>query len=93
MSVPFPGRTKTSATERSYSALKARFSKLVADGSIVLEGSNGVAARDIPFASPSGAASIACGRTRNGRNAWKTADGLSYGDWEERDVAPPLRRI
>lgn len=81
------GKARTESTKRAYQAIEARFSKLVADGSILLEGSNGVAARDIPFASPSGAASIVCGRTRNGRNAWKTTDGLSYGDWEERGTA------
>ena len=81
------GKARTESTKRAYQAIEARFSKLVADGSIVLEGSNGVAARDIPFASPSGAASIACGRTRNGRNAWKTSEGLSYGDWEERGTS------
>lgn len=81
------GKARTESTKRAYQGIEARFNKLVADGSIVLEGSNGVAARDIPFTSPSGAASIACGRTRNGRNAWKTSEGLSYGDWEERGTA------
>lgn len=70
------------STRRAYAALRARFEKLVADGSIEVRGDHGVVTRDIPFTSPSGAGAIAIGRSCNGRTWWRTGD-LTYGDWED----------
>lgn len=78
------GRAKSSTTERSYTALKARFDKLVADGSIHIDGETATITRDLAFPSPSAAGAIVAGRSCNGRISWVTVEGLSYGDWEER---------
>ncbi len=77
---------KAESTERAYAAYRARHQQLVADGSIAIEGDSGILTRDIPFSSPSTAAAVALGRSSNGRIAWKSADGQSYGDWENRGV-------
>lgn len=43
--------------------------------------------RDVVFTSPSAAAAVVQGRaTANGRIDWATADGVTYADWENRDV-------
>jgi len=84
------GSGTTESTRRAYAALKARYDKLVADGSIVIEGGKGRVTRDIPFSSPSAAGAVASGRSCNGRRQW-TWDGGTYGQWEERgltDVQP-----
>ncbi len=43
---------------------------------------------DYGFKSVSAAAGVVCGASVNGRNAWKHADGRSYGDWEALERAP-----
>jgi len=80
------GTGKAESTERAYAAYRARHQQLVADGSIAVEGGVGVLTRDVPFGSPSSAGAIALGRSCNGRIEWKTPDGGSYGDWENRGV-------
>ena len=45
------------------------------DNSILLE--------DLLFGSPSGAASFVCGMNTNGRNGWKTAEGITLKELEE----------
>lgn len=79
------GRGRTDSTMRAYAALTARFEKLVADGSIRLEGDVGVLTRDVPFTSPSAAGAIATGRSCNGRVSW-TWEGGTYADWERRGL-------
>lgn len=78
------GKGKADTTKRSYDSQKARFDKLIADGSITVAGARATVTRDIPFTSPSAAGAIASGRSCNGRIEWKTTEGLTYGDWEER---------
>jgi len=80
------GTGKAESTERAYAAYRARHQQLVADGSIAVEGGSGILTRDIPFSSPSTAAAVALGRSSNGRLEWKSADGGTYGDWENRGV-------
>lgn len=80
------GTGKAESTERAYASYRARHQRLVADGSIVIEGGSGLLTRDIPFSSPSTAAAVALGRSSNGRLEWKSADGGTYGDWENRGV-------
>ena len=81
------GKAKADTTQRAYNGLRSRFEKLVADGSIRVDEAVGIVTRDIPFSSPSAAGAIASGRSCNGRISWITADGLTYGEWEERGVA------
>ena len=61
--------------------------RLLQDGSLV-EGPSGNAqfTRDVPFNSPSAAGCVVQGvGSINGRTAWVTAEGMTFGDWEERD--------
>jgi len=80
------GTGKAESTKRAYAAYRARHQQLVADGSIAVQGGSGILTRDIPFSSPSTAAAVALGRSSNGRIEWKSADGQSYGEWENRGV-------
>lgn len=80
------GTGKAESTKRTYAALRARHQKLLADGSIAVEGGVGILTRDVPFSSPSTAAAVALGRSSNGRLEWKCDDGTSYGEWENRGV-------
>ncbi len=80
------GRGRAESTKRTYASYRARHQKLVADGSIAVDGGRGILTRDIPFSSPSTAAAVALGRSSNGRVEWKAPDGQSYGDWENRGV-------
>jgi len=80
------GTGKAESTKRAYASYRAQHRKLVADGSIRVEGEAGVLTRDVPFGSPSTAAAVALGRSSNGRLEWKAPDGSSYGDWENRGV-------
>ena len=93
MTAAWTGVGRTPSTRRAYAAYRERHAKLVADGSITLDGATAVVTRDIPFASPSAAGAIATGRACNGRLSWLW-DGGAYGDWENRDLpaaspAPP----
>ena len=75
------------STRSSYDSYRDRHTKLVDDGSIAVDGTIGTLTRDVPFSSPSAAASIAVGHSRNGRTDWKWTGG-TYGDWENRDLDP-----
>lgn len=44
-------------------------------------------AQDVPFSSPTMAASIVVASNQNGRVAWKLASGQTYGDWHEEQVS------
>ena len=79
------GEGRKPSTIRAYAGLRALHGRLVADGSIVVEGALGRVTRDIPFRSPSSAGAVALGRSCNGRQEWTWADG-TYADWEERDL-------
>ena len=45
--------------------------------------SNSILLEDLLFGSPSGAASFVCGMNTNGRNGWKTAEGITLKELEE----------
>lgn len=49
-------------------------------------------AQDVPFTSPTMAASIVVASNQNGRVAWKLASGQTYGDWHEDQVAETSTR-
>lgn len=78
--------TYADSTKASYAAYRAQHAKLVADGSIVVNGATGSVTRDVRFPSPSAAGAIVSGRSCNGRKAWESSDGLSFGAWEDRDL-------
>lgn len=75
----------TESTKRRYAAYQAIRDKLIADGSIVIEGILGRLTRDVVFTSPSTAGAIALGRSCNGRTSWLW-NGGTYAQWEERGV-------
>ena len=79
------GAGKAESTRRSYASLRARHERLIADGSIIVEGAIGRLSRDVPFKSPSGAGALALGHSCNGRTEWKWARG-TYEDWENRGL-------
>ncbi len=74
------------STRRAYSAYRSQHQKLVADGSIAVQGKVGTLTRDIPFRSPSAAGAVALGRSCNGRKEWVSDAGISYGAWEDRGL-------
>lgn len=85
----FPaGSSKHSAsTAKQHAAREAEHQRLLADGSIVVEGGKGRVVRDIIFTSPSAAGSVIQGRAScNGRNEWIAGDGRTFGTWESRGV-------
>ena len=75
------------STRNSYRNYRYRHAKLVDDGSIAVEGEIGTLTRDVPFPSPSAAASVAVGYSCNGSAYWKWTGG-TFGDWENRDLDP-----
>lgn len=43
--------------------------------------------QEYEFSSPSQAAQVFCGFSVNGRQAWKTIEGISFADWEDTELA------
>jgi len=75
----------------SWKSYKTLRDKLVAEGSLVGDPTDGtklVFAEDVPFNSPSAAASVVMGRASNGRKNWQVK-GVSqtYADWQEAKLA------
>ncbi|PYG34415.1 GIY-YIG nuclease family protein [Pelagimonas varians] len=60
--------------------------ELVANGTIRKDGQAGILTEDVAFTSPSAAASIAAGRSANGRKGWKLPSGQTYADWEAKQL-------
>lgn len=85
---------KADSTRRSYANYRALHEQLVAEEAIVVEAGHGRVARDIRFGSPSTAGAVALGRSCNGRREWVDGSGVSYGEWENREIeasAPSVR--
>ena len=59
------------------------------DGDIREDDSSLVFTSDYGFSSVSAAAGVVCGFSVNGRNAWKTDEGKTYGEWEAAQSEPP----
>lgn len=74
------------STARAYASYQALHQKMVANGAIALADGLGRFTRDTPFTSPSTAGAIALGRSCNGREAWISSDGETFGHWESRGV-------
>lgn len=79
------GVGKATSTQKAYANYRAQHQSLLADGSIVADGSVGLVTRDIVFSSPSTAGAVALGRSCNGRVEWVSPEG-SFGAWESRGV-------
>lgn len=79
------GVGKAESTQRAYASYRARHERLIADGSITIEGGVGRVTRDVPFSSPSTAGAVALGRSCNGRIEW-TYPGGTYATWENRGL-------
>ncbi|MEU1483512.1 GIY-YIG nuclease family protein [Streptomyces sp. NPDC005752] len=76
------------STVRQYKARQTSHRKLLGDGSILVR-ADGTAhlTRDVVFSSPSAAGAVVQGTASiNGREAWVTEDGVTFGAWEDRDV-------
>ncbi|MBK7821081.1 MAG: GIY-YIG nuclease family protein [Tessaracoccus sp.] len=79
------GVGSAASTQKAYASYRAQHEGLIADGSIVVEGTRARTMRDIVFSSPSTAGAVALGRSCNGRVEWVSAEG-SFGAWETRGV-------
>jgi hypothetical protein len=66
--------TKSSAAKRA---------SLRDKGVLVLDGSSLRFSQDYAFGSPSGAAEVVCGKSMNGRTAWKLPDGRTLADVQD----------
>lgn len=73
-------------TAKQYEGSQRLHAALFAEGAITI-GPDGIArlTRDVVFTSPSAAGRVVQGRaSTNGRDAWKTPTGITYGAWEDR---------
>lgn len=77
--------THSPATRRQVESPAKAIQALIDEGSIQpVGGGAGITQRDIVFNTPSAAAATVQGRAAvNGRIAWLTEDGLTFGDWED----------
>ncbi|WP_225873103.1 GIY-YIG nuclease family protein [Cellulosimicrobium composti] len=79
--------TGSESTLRHYASRGAIHANLVADAAIGPNAQTVVTVRDHAFNSPSAAAAVVQGHgTANGRTAWATEDGTTFGAWESRGV-------
>ena len=64
------------------------YESLFEEGSLVRNSEQNKATfvRDVAFSSPSAAAAIVAGRAANGRKAWRTKTGETFGDWQNRGL-------
>lgn len=91
------GQVRTGAyaasTTNASTAHRNIHQKLTDDGSLRLDSNADTATftRDVVFSSPSTAGAVVTGSSCNGRQAWKTDAGLTFGAWEQQgiDSAPP----
>jgi hypothetical protein len=58
-----------------------------------MQEASSVFAEDYAFRSPSAAAAAVNGRPSNGQVEWRTEGGLTYRDWEARQLAVPERGL
>lgn len=73
------GVGRAESTIKACESYRAQHRRLVADGSIVVEGGVSKVAKDIVFGSPSTAGAIAQGRSCNGGISWIAEDGTALG--------------
>lgn len=70
-----------------YAAYKRLYDELKKTGVLVAQGEYCVFSEPYAFASPSAAAAVILGRAANGTTEWKTADGMTYKEWEAAQLA------
>lgn len=86
-----PDRNDYSASSaKQYALRQAQHAQLIHNGSIeVGAGDRGVLTRDVAFSSPSAAGAVCLGTVSiNGRMAWVSEDGRTYGAWESKGITP-----
>ena len=66
---------------------KDRRDELLANGTLVVEGTTIRFTQDVLFPSPSTAAAVVCGGNRNGREVWKSESGKMLKQLEEELLA------
>ena len=76
----------SASTTSAYNAFRQLHHKLLEDGSLRRDGSQAAFTRDVVFSSPSTAGAIITGRSCNGRIAWVTEAGLTFGQWERQGL-------
>lgn len=74
------------STANAYRAYQTLHDKLIADGSLEIQDGYARFTRDVVFTSPSTAGAVLTGRSCNGRKQWLTAEGISFGAWEQQGV-------
>lgn len=74
------------STANAYRAYQTLHDKLIADGSLEIQDGHARFTRDVVFTSPSTAGAVLTGRSCNGRKQWLTAEGISFGAWEQQGV-------
>ncbi len=80
------GVGKAASTRKAYAAYRRQHEELLADGGIVVESGRATVTRNLPFSASSSAGAVALGRSCNGRREWVSDEGISFGEWESRDV-------
>lgn len=63
--------------------------ELLRAGTLAVDGSHCRFTRNYAFRSPSAAAAVVNGRPTNGTIEWKDANGVTYKEWEARQLAAP----
>lgn len=87
--VVLKGSTARRAGVDSWTSYKGLRDQLVQDGKLVPTGDDDFFEfpADVPFSSPSAAASVIMARNANGRKEWKAeATGMRYSDWQESQL-------
>ena len=81
----------TGLDHHTYASL---YAELRRSGVLTEQGAHCGFTQDYAFRSPSAAAAVVNGRASNGQLDWRTADGgLTYKDWEARQVAAPVGAV
>jgi hypothetical protein len=70
---------------------RAKRRELLAAGVLVAAGTSFRFAQDYSFGSVSGAAQLVCGANVNGRTSWKTKDGKTFADWQEKQIGNTVK--
>lgn len=76
-----------SSTRRAYANHRATHHQLIAQQAIEVEAGLGLVVRNDRFGSLSTGGAKALGRLCNLRRDWIDSSGISYGDWESREIA------
>lgn len=75
------------STKRQFAARRAIHKKVLDEAAEAAVGTTVRLTKDVVFTSPSAAAAVVQGHaTANGRTAWATEEGVTFGAWETRGV-------